>query len=176
MSRPRPLIGFAAHGHGADNRYLLPPEYLNAVRRAGGTALPAAPPEPCWEGVPGVAGAFILAGGGCIDPDRHGSRRGVQCGLVASPGGAARGPRLRGERLGARQHGGGPGDARPPLNAGGAVAPRDHRRHRPGPAAAVRRSGGYGALGLKGSATPPPGALTRCPPPPESFHFSMLPS
>jgi putative glutamine amidotransferase len=75
MSRAHPLVGMTTYGRNADNRYTLPAEYLDAVRRAGGIPLLVAPGESRWEQVLEVVNAFILTGGGDIDPDRYGGRR-----------------------------------------------------------------------------------------------------
>ena len=74
MSRAHPLVGMTTYGRNADNRFALPAEYLDAVRRAGGIPLLVAPGEPRWERVLEVVDAFILTGGGDIHPHRYGGR------------------------------------------------------------------------------------------------------
>jgi len=69
-----PRIGITAEGRGSDNSIILPDEYLDAIRRAGGEPLPLAP----WL-LPHVdhlrqLDAVVLAGGGDIAPDRYGSQ------------------------------------------------------------------------------------------------------
>ncbi len=73
--RPNPLIGLTTYGRGADNRYTLPADYLDAVRRAGGVPVLIAPGEPHLEAILDVIDALILSGGGDIDPERYGGRR-----------------------------------------------------------------------------------------------------
>lgn len=70
-----PLIGLTTYGRSADNRYTLPAEYLDAVRRAGGVPILIAPGEPRWEAVLEVVDALILTGGGDIDPGHYQGRR-----------------------------------------------------------------------------------------------------
>ncbi len=76
MPRHRnPLIGLTTYGRGADNRYTLPADYLDAVRRAGGVPVLIAPGEPHLESILDVVDALILSGGGDIDPGRYNGKR-----------------------------------------------------------------------------------------------------
>jgi len=73
--RENPLIGLTTYGRGADNRYTLPAEYLDAVRRAGGVPVMIAPGEARLEVILGMIDGLILSGGGDIDPSRYDGKR-----------------------------------------------------------------------------------------------------
>ena len=72
MTMPRALIGVTTYGRDGQGDFHLPGEYVDAVRRAGGSValLPPGEGEPDdWLArVDGV----ILSGGGDIDPARYG--------------------------------------------------------------------------------------------------------
>src|SRR5260370_36205715 len=73
--RQNPLIGLTTYGRGADNRYTLPAQYLDAVRRAGGVPVLIAPGQPRLEAILDVLDALILTGGGDIGPGRYNRKR-----------------------------------------------------------------------------------------------------
>lgn len=68
----RPRIGITTYGRDRGNSFSLPAEYVDAVRRAGGTAFllpPSVDDVGAWlDAVDG----FVLAGGGDVDPARYG--------------------------------------------------------------------------------------------------------
>jgi putative glutamine amidotransferase len=73
--RARPLIGLTTYGRTDDDRFTLPGEYVDAVRRAGGVPLLITPGESHWLAALELVDAFILTGGGDIDPGRYDGRR-----------------------------------------------------------------------------------------------------
>lgn len=75
MNNAYPLIGMTTYGRSADNRYALPAEYVDAVRRAGGVPVLIAPGEAQVDVVLETVDAFVLTGGGDIDPDAYGGKR-----------------------------------------------------------------------------------------------------
>lgn len=74
IDRDRPLIGLTTYGRSAGNRYGLPAEYVDSVRRAGGVPILLAPGEENWGAVLDLVDAFILTGGGDLDPGSYGGR------------------------------------------------------------------------------------------------------
>lgn len=67
-----PLIGITTYGRDADNKFSLPGEYVDAVRRAGGAVLLMPPGEPALDALLQQLDGLILAGGGDLDPARYG--------------------------------------------------------------------------------------------------------
>lgn len=67
----KPVIGITTYGQNENNRYNIPAEYVESVRRAGGLPVLLVPGEKdpgAWlEIVDGV----VLSGGGDIDPARY---------------------------------------------------------------------------------------------------------
>jgi putative glutamine amidotransferase len=70
----RPLIGITTYGADEDQRFTLPREYVDAVRRAGGLPLLVPPVAGMVEDVLSRVDALILAGGGDLDPAHYGGR------------------------------------------------------------------------------------------------------
>jgi len=72
----RPLIGITTYGRDDDNKFSLPAEYVDSVRRAGGIPLLLPPGEQALDQALSGLDGLILAGGGDLDPelyegDRH---------------------------------------------------------------------------------------------------------
>ncbi|MAT13913.1 MAG: peptidase C26 [Planctomyces sp.] len=66
-----PLIGITTYGRDESNRFNLPGEYVDSVRRAGGLPVLIPPGETQFEQLVGMLDGFVLAGGGDIDPRRY---------------------------------------------------------------------------------------------------------
>lgn len=69
---PPPLIGITTYGRGENNRFYLPAQYVDAVRRAGGVPLLLPPGEPRAESLLARLEGLILTGGGDLDPALYG--------------------------------------------------------------------------------------------------------
>jgi putative glutamine amidotransferase len=67
-----PLIGITTETN-EQNEYVLPVEYVEAVRRAGGIPLLLPPGEPYLDILLERLDGLILSGGGDIDPSHYGS-------------------------------------------------------------------------------------------------------
>ncbi|MDE0214475.1 MAG: gamma-glutamyl-gamma-aminobutyrate hydrolase family protein [Deltaproteobacteria bacterium] len=67
-----PFIGITTYGRGPHNRFILPAEYVDAVRRAGGIPLLLPPGEERMDAVLPLLKAVVFSGGGDLDPDLYG--------------------------------------------------------------------------------------------------------
>ena len=70
-----PFIGITTYGRGPHNRYILPAEYVDAVRRAGGIPLLLPPGEDRLDAVLPLLKAVVFSGGGDLDPELYGGNR-----------------------------------------------------------------------------------------------------
>ena len=70
----RPLIGITTYGRDENNRYSLPAEYVESVRRAGGIPLLIPPGEADVAALMTRIDGLILAGGGDLDPALYAGR------------------------------------------------------------------------------------------------------
>ncbi len=62
------------YGRGPHNRFILPAEYVDAVRRAGGIPLLLPPGEERLDAILPLLKAVVFTGGGDIDPDLYGGK------------------------------------------------------------------------------------------------------
>ncbi len=67
-----PLIGITTYGRDEEGRFMLPGEYVDCVRRAGGRVVLLAPGEPEPELWLAVLDGIIFGGGGDIAPEEFG--------------------------------------------------------------------------------------------------------
>lgn len=63
-----PLVGITTYGRGDKNRFMLPGEYIDSVRRAGGIPLLVPPGDGRLDEILRVLDAVIFTGGGDLDP------------------------------------------------------------------------------------------------------------
>ncbi len=70
-----PLIGITTYGRDEENKFPLPCEYVDAVRRAKGIPVLLPPGETAVEGLLDGMDGLILAGGGDLDPDCYGGQQ-----------------------------------------------------------------------------------------------------
>lgn len=73
--RQFPVVGVTTYGRGAKNRFMLPGEYIDAVRRAGGIPLLVPPGDERLEEILRVVDAVVLTGGGDVDPGLYGGNQ-----------------------------------------------------------------------------------------------------
>jgi len=71
MTRPR--IGITTYGRDEENKFSLPAEYVDSVRRAGGVAVLLPPGESSIDLWLSMLDGIILAGGGDLDPGCYGA-------------------------------------------------------------------------------------------------------
>ncbi len=69
---PAPLIGITTYGRDEGNRFPLPGEYVDSVRRGGGIPLLIPPGEKRIDALLAILDGVILAGGGDLDPAHYG--------------------------------------------------------------------------------------------------------
>lgn len=69
---PRPVIGITTYGRDERNQFVLPSEYVDAVRRAGGLPILLPPGEDAVAAWLAMTDGIILAGGGDIAPSQYG--------------------------------------------------------------------------------------------------------
>jgi putative glutamine amidotransferase len=67
-----PLIGITTYGRDESNRFTLPGEYADAVRRAGAVPVLIPPGETQIERLLSTLDGLVLAGGGDINPELYG--------------------------------------------------------------------------------------------------------
>lgn len=68
------MIGLTTYGRGPNNRFMLPGEYVDAVRRAGGIPLLLPPGEERLDAVLPLLNAVVLTGGGDLHPGLYGGQ------------------------------------------------------------------------------------------------------
>lgn len=74
-SPPSPLIGITTYGRNRDNHYILPAEYVEAVRRAGGVPVLLPAGETQIDALLERLDGLILAGGGDVDPELYAGKK-----------------------------------------------------------------------------------------------------
>ena len=66
-----PLIGITTYGRDEDNRFPLPGEYVDSIRRAGGIPVLIPPGDADPDALLSRVDALLLAGGGDLDPQHY---------------------------------------------------------------------------------------------------------
>jgi len=68
-------VAVTTYGRGEKNRFMLPGEYIDAVRRAGGIPLLVPPGDKCLDDILNIVSAVVFTGGGDVDPIHYRGRR-----------------------------------------------------------------------------------------------------
>ncbi len=67
-----PIIGITTYARDANNRFAVPAEYIDAVRRAGGIPILITPGEVQLDRLLEAVDGVVMTGGGDVDPARFG--------------------------------------------------------------------------------------------------------
>ncbi len=70
-----PLIGITTYGQNEEGHFTIPRDYVDCVRRAGGTVVLIPPGVADFDGLLEHLDGVILAGGGDLDPQCYGGRK-----------------------------------------------------------------------------------------------------
>ncbi len=69
-----PVVGVTTYGRDEEGSFVLPGNYLDALRRAGGVPVLVAPGESRWQDIFPRVDGWVLVGGGDLAPSHYGGR------------------------------------------------------------------------------------------------------